>query len=86
MPQICYFYGITVYIQFMDHNPPHIHVVYQGMKAQYKIENGELMAGKMSNRAHKLIQEWIEMRKTQLNQVWNLASTGQQLFAIEPLD
>ncbi len=28
MPEICRFYGIIIYLYWMDHNPPHIHVVY----------------------------------------------------------
>lgn len=86
MPQICYFYGITIYIQFLDHNPPHIHAIYQACKGQYSINSGELMAGKMPNKAHKLIQEWIELRKPDLQQVWDLAQAGKQVFPIKPLE
>jgi len=55
MPQICYFYGITIYIQFLDHNPPHIHAVYQLFKAQYSIDNAKLLKGKMPGKADQLI-------------------------------
>ena len=86
MPQICYFYGITIYIQFLDHNPPHIHAVYQGFKGQYEIHSAKLLAGKMPNRAHRLIQEWIELRREDLNKVWSLAKEGKQIYPLLPLE
>jgi hypothetical protein len=86
MPQISYFYGIVIYIQFLDHNPPHIHAAYQSFKGQYSISTGELMAGKMPNKAHKLVQEWIELRRSDLEKVWSLAQEGKQVFPIQPLE
>ncbi len=62
MPQICYFYGITIYVQFLDHNPPHIHCVYQGYKGQYEISTGKLLADRMPNKVNKMVQEWIQLR------------------------
>ncbi len=35
MPEICRFFGIVIYMFFEDHNPPHIHVRYQGKKAMF---------------------------------------------------
>ncbi|MBF0359377.1 MAG: DUF4160 domain-containing protein [Oligoflexia bacterium] len=43
MTQISYFYGITIYIQFLDHNPPHIHAIYQSSKAQYSINDEKIL-------------------------------------------
>jgi len=86
MPQIAYFYGITIYIQFLDHNPPHIHAVYQSFKGQYEISSGKLLAGKMPSKASKLIQEWIVLRKSDLEKVWNLAKEGKQVFPVSPLE
>lgn len=81
-----YFYGISIYVQFLDHNPPHIHAIYQSFKGQYAIDTGELMAGKMPNKAHALIQEWIKVRRESLNQVWDLAKQGKQVFPVQPLE
>jgi hypothetical protein len=33
MPIISVFFGIVIRMFYDDHNPPHIHVEYQGMKA-----------------------------------------------------
>lgn len=71
MPQISYFLGISIYVQFYDHNPPHIHAVYNAYKATYSINNGKILAGEMSPKAHRLIQEWIKTRKDDLMKVCN---------------
>ena len=86
MPQISFFFGITIYVQFLDHNPPHIHAIYSGYKAAYRIDTSEMTAGNMTPRADKLIREWIELRRSELIKVWELASKGQQLFPIPPLE
>jgi hypothetical protein len=31
VPTIAYFLGISVAMYYRDHNPPHIHVIYQGL-------------------------------------------------------
>ena len=33
MREICRFFGIVIRMFFDEHNPPHIHVEYQGNKA-----------------------------------------------------
>lgn len=86
MPQISFFFGISIYVQFMDHNPPHIHAIYNANKASYRIDNAEMIAGKMTPRAHRLIQEWIQLRNDELLKVWELASKGHQVFPIAPLE
>lgn len=36
MPIISMFFGIVVRMYADDHNPPHVHVEYQGNKAVYR--------------------------------------------------
>ena len=86
MPQICYFYGITIYIQFMDHNPPHLHAVYQSFKAQYSINEAKLLKGKMPNKADQLVREWIALRKSELLADWELAKQGKPVHPVSPLE
>jgi hypothetical protein len=40
MPKIAYFLGIAISMYHRDHNPPHIHVSYQGFKALIEIRGG----------------------------------------------
>ena len=32
MPQICFFYGIYIWMNFADHQPPHFHAWYGDFK------------------------------------------------------
>jgi hypothetical protein len=46
MPTISMFYGIIVWMLFMDtqhHHLPHIHVEYQGVQAVLEIPGGTLL-------------------------------------------
>jgi Domain of unknown function (DUF4160) len=44
MPLISSFYGVLIYMYFMDtkqHNSPHIHAMYQGSDAIFAVERME---------------------------------------------
>ena len=86
MPQICYFLGISIYVQFVDHNPPHIHDLYNGFQATYNLRTATVLQGNMSKRADRLIREWVKIRRSQLLEVWALAKTGKRVFPVEPLE
>lgn len=88
MPAISMFYGIVVMIFYYDnkqHNLPHIHARYQGTKAVFDIENAEMMEGNLPNKQKRLVQAWMEIHKDELIADWELASTGEQPYKIEPL-
>ena len=51
MPEISRFYGIIIRMYFQDHNPPHFHAEYQGMKAEYDIRTLDILAGSLPKRA-----------------------------------
>ena len=56
MPQISYFYGIYIFMNFYDHNPAHFHAWYGDYKVSIEIANGNIL-GKMPRRALNLIFE-----------------------------
>jgi len=88
MPAISMFYGIIIYMYFMDnrqHKKPHIHVQYQGQEVIVAIPDGEILEGSILNSKMKLVQAWIELHKDELVADWELASNGQQPYKIEPL-
>ncbi|MCG5549526.1 DUF4160 domain-containing protein [Halorhodospira halochloris] len=47
---------------FEDHNPPHVHVEYQGDRAIFDFEGNILKGGLSSRTAVKLVREWIDLR------------------------
>ncbi len=58
MPEISRFFGIIIRMYFEDHNPPHVHVEYQGEKALFDF-NGNILRGRISSKiAVKLVREW----------------------------
>lgn len=84
MPEISRFYGLIIYMNFMDHAPAHFHVWYGDFKAIVSIEDG-IVKGEMPQRALKLIFEWLELYKNELLNDWELAQLGKPLVKIEPL-
>lgn len=85
MPEISLFYGIRVTMYYTEHNPPHFHVEYAGMKAMIDILNGYVMRGSLPNKQIKLILAWCEIHRDELMQNWELAKSNQPLNRINPL-
>lgn len=88
MPAISMFYGIIVYMYFLDnrgHNRPHVHAKYQGQEVVVAIPDGEVLEGEIPNPKMKLLQAWIELHKEELEANWELAASGQQPYKIDPL-
>ena len=79
MPVISYFFGIYIRMYHDDHNPPHIHVEYQGHEALMSIKEGEVLVGKLPNKARKIVQEWMQIHQQELLDDW------QRAVALEPL-
>lgn len=82
MPIISIFYGIVVRLNYNDHNPPHIHVEYQGMKAIFEIKTADLVAGEIPKNAQKLITSWMKKNKSSLLLNWKRAQQHEELFRI----
>ena len=53
--------------------------ILQGQEAQFVIETGELLAGKLPNKAIKLVREWAKDHQQELRENWELA------VALKPL-
>ena len=88
MPLISAFYGILIYMYWLDtkqHKLPHIHAEYAGSEAVFSIDDGELLEGAMPPRQKRLIQAWIEIHREDLMADWTLAIRGEPLVKIDPL-
>jgi hypothetical protein len=84
MPEISRFYGIVIRMFYDHHNPPHFHVEYQDFEAIIEIEGG-IIKGEMPRRALKLIYDWLDLHKDELNANWLRCQTQETLFKIQPL-
>lgn len=85
MPEISLFYGLRVTMYYADHNPPHFHAEYGGMKAMIDIMNGSIMRGSLPNKQVKLVLAWCELHRDELMQNWELAKQNLPLNRINPL-
>ncbi len=86
MPIISYFFGIYVRMYHDDHNPSHIHVEYQGSEALLSIINGEIIAGALPRKAHKIVQEWVQVHQDDLFDDWRRAISLEPLLRIPGAD
>ena len=73
MPVISRFYGfiIKMYLQQKEHNPPHVHALYNGeYMGAFAITDGALMEGDLPTRAQKMVAEWISVHRDELLEMW----------------
>jgi hypothetical protein len=82
------FYGLIVSMYYLDtkkHKLPHIHVKYAEFEAVYQIPDGSVLEGSLPSNKAKLVSAWIEIHSEELMANWELASTGNKVFLIDPL-
>lgn len=84
MPVISRFYGIIIRMYFLqkEHNPPHIHAIYNEDVAAIDFMTGEVIEGYLPNKAIALVNEQIAMHKDTLMEIWNT----QEFKQIPPLE
>jgi hypothetical protein len=46
---------------FDDHDPPHFHVEYQGHEALVAIATGEILAGRLPKKVHKIVRGFLTL-------------------------
>jgi hypothetical protein len=51
MPRISAFFGITIWMYYNDHQPPHFHAEYGGEEVLIMIGSGDVYQGHVSRRA-----------------------------------
>ena len=73
------------YLDNKQHYLPHIHVKYQDEEAVISIFDGQLLEGTLKSNKMKLVQAWIEIHNEELMADWELASSGETIFKIDPL-
>jgi hypothetical protein len=68
------------------HNVPHVHAEFQGQVGVYSIPDGELLAGNLPPKKHKMVVAWIAIHEDELLADWDLAVNGKKPFQIRGLD
>ena len=83
MPVLSRFYGIVIRMYFLqsEHNPPHIHAIYNEDVAAIDFMTGEVLEGYLPSKAMSMVQEWIAIHKDDLLEIWET----QKFVSIPPL-
>lgn len=84
MPTISRFFGIAIFMNYNDHQPPHFHARYQDQEVTVEIESG-VVQGAMSRRALRMVFEWMDQHQAELIRNWELARQRRPLEEIPPL-
>jgi hypothetical protein len=84
MPEISWFYGIKIFMNYNDHQPPHFHAEYGEYQVIVYIETN-IIEGKFPNRALKMVLSWSKKHKDELLDNWLLSQKREPLKRIEPL-
>ena len=87
MPILSRFFGISIVMRYEakgKHHESHFHASYGEFKAVYSCK-GELLAGNLPPKQHKLVCAWAALHETELEENWYLASVHGECFAIDPL-
>ena len=76
MPEICRFYGLIVKMYFRsgEHNPPHIHVLYNEYNGIIDINTTEMVEGDLPPKALSITKEWMTIYKDKLLEIWKTQS------------
>jgi hypothetical protein len=86
VPIVSSFFGIIIRMFFDDHAPPHFHAEHQGQEAVVGFD-GRIIEGEIiSPRARKLIKEWAEVHRSELDLNWRRAKKFRPLVHIAPLE
>ena len=83
MPVLSRFYGIVIRMYFLqkEHNPPHIHAIYNEDMAAIDLITGAVLEGDLPPKALSLVREWISLHRKELAEIWET----QNFKSIEPL-
>ncbi|MBQ5712994.1 MAG: DUF4160 domain-containing protein [Bacteroidaceae bacterium] len=83
MPEIARFYGIIIKMFFKpkEHDPAHIHALYNEYVGLFDIHTCEMTEGDMPTRAQEMVKEWMGRHKNELLDMWKT----QQIVKLSPL-
>ena len=84
MPILSRFYGIVIKMYFLqsEHNPPHIHAIYNDDVAAIDYMTGEVLEGFLPPKALQMVRDWVELNRDALKEIWET----QEFKKLPPLE
>ena len=88
MPKLSEFYGIQIILRFAEANHPraHFHAQYAEHQAVFAIDNLEVLAGYIPQRAYEMVLAWAALHRAELQAAWDAARSGRKPAKIAPLN
>lgn len=73
IPEIVRFYGIIIKMFFKpkEHEPSHIHAIYNEYVGLFNIKTYEMFEGDLPSKAQELVKEWLSLHSDELQEMWN---------------
>ncbi len=73
MPEIVRFYGIIIKMFFKpkEHEPSHIHAIYNEYIGLFNIRTFEMFEGDLPKIDQQLVVEWPKSHKDELQEMWD---------------
>ena len=71
-----------MYFLQSEHNPPHIHAIYNDDVAAIDFMTGKVLEGHLPGKALTMVQEWIELNREALKTIWET----QEFKQLPPLE
>jgi hypothetical protein len=85
MPRISQFHGVSIYMYYSDHPPPHFHAMHGDEEAVIQIAPPGVLQGSLPGKALKRVLEWAALHQDALLENWQLARAGQPPNQVPPL-
>jgi hypothetical protein len=86
MPSISSFLGITIYMYWREHNPPHFRAEYGEYEALVNINELDIFEGELPRRALGHVLEWASTHQRELLDNWERCRNRQAPNPILPLE
>ena len=86
VPKLSEFFGISIYMYWGDHGPPHFHARYSEHEASISVVDLSLLGGSLPPRALGLVMEWAAVHQDELRVAWNRAKKNEPPGTIAPLE
>ena len=86
VPKLSEFFGISIYMYWDDHGPPHFHAYYAEYQASISIPDLTLFRGRLPPRALGLVMEWGAIHLAELRSAWDRAKKNEPPGTIAPLE
>ncbi len=84
MPAISRFFGISIYLYYADHSPPHFHAIYNDYDVSVNIAKAKV-SGRFPKDKKKLVEAWAVLHREELLNAWDVMMKEKRIIEIEAL-